>query len=134
MTKKELLKHLQNDVYCRIGVSKIHGVGVIAIRDIPKGTNPFSGSFKGKYIAVDKKEILQFPEGVQKMIHDFFAHEKNKVYIPENGLNNIDISFFLNQTDSPNVATHDGDIFITTRNIKKGEELSVDYTTYDDNS
>ncbi len=41
MTKEELIKHLKNDVYCRLGVSKISGIGVIAIKDIPKGTNPF---------------------------------------------------------------------------------------------
>ena len=40
-TKKKLLNHLNNDIYCRIGVSKIHGVGVIAIKDIPPNTNPF---------------------------------------------------------------------------------------------
>ena len=33
--------NLKNNVYCRISRSKIHGVGVIAIKDIPKGINPF---------------------------------------------------------------------------------------------
>merc|ERR1712086_862125 len=36
-----LQAHLSNSAYVRIGVSKVHGVGVIAIRDIPSGTNVF---------------------------------------------------------------------------------------------
>jgi len=39
--KKKLIKNLENDIYCRIKPSKKHGVGVFAIRDIPKGINPF---------------------------------------------------------------------------------------------
>ena len=36
-------------VWARIGVSKIHGVGAIAIRDIPRGTNVFPN---------DQREIM----------------------------------------------------------------------------
>jgi hypothetical protein len=32
VSKNRLLTHLKNDIYCRIGVSKVHGV--IAIKDI----------------------------------------------------------------------------------------------------
>ena len=35
--KERLIKHLKEDVYCRLGVSKVHGIGIIAIKDIPKG-------------------------------------------------------------------------------------------------
>ena len=40
ITKKMLLKHLSQEVYCRLGVSPINGVGVFAIRAIPKGIEP----------------------------------------------------------------------------------------------
>ena len=39
MNKKQFLAAL-NDAYTRIGKVK-HGVGVVAIRPIPKGTDPF---------------------------------------------------------------------------------------------
>lgn len=45
MSKKVLLKNLQNDIYCRIKPSKKHGVGVFAIKDIPKNTNPFKTTY-----------------------------------------------------------------------------------------
>jgi hypothetical protein len=36
-----LLLNLKKDVRCRLGVSGVHGVGVFAVRQIPKGTHPF---------------------------------------------------------------------------------------------
>ena len=39
--KQDILKNLEN-TYCRIRTSKINGVGVFAIKDIPKGINPFN--------------------------------------------------------------------------------------------
>ena len=39
--KQTILEHLKNNIYCRLKPSKIHGVGVFAIRNIPKNTNPF---------------------------------------------------------------------------------------------
>jgi hypothetical protein len=35
--KSRVLEHLQTEVYCRLGISKVHGIGVFAIRSIPKG-------------------------------------------------------------------------------------------------
>ena len=53
MSKNKLLKHLQNDIYCRLDVSKIAGIGVFAIKTIPKGVNPF------KILAKDKDKIIE---------------------------------------------------------------------------
>jgi len=72
------------------------------------------------------------------MIDDFFVIEKDGyVYLPEGGLNRIDISFFLNNSKTPNIKiVGDGKdealYFRTIKNIKKGEELTVSYSTYDD--
>lgn len=132
MNKQQLLKHLQNEVYCRIGVSKIHGVGVFAIRDIPKNTNPFKHSFNGEGIVFSTNELEKLPKEVQKIIDDFLVHEKDGVLIPVNGLNQLDISFYLNHSENPNVKTGDnGETFITMRDIKKDEELTYIYTPID---
>ena len=40
--KKKLIKNIEIDIYCRIKPSKKHGVGVFAIRDIPKSINKCS--------------------------------------------------------------------------------------------
>jgi len=130
--KKKLINKLKN-TYCRIGVSKIHGVGVIAIRNIPKDTNPFFGIKKQKWIQVSKKELKGIPKEVLRMVSDFMVTLPNKsLLVNENGMNGMDISFFLNDSKNPNVITlDDGETFFTTRLIKKGEELTSKYETYD---
>ena len=39
INKYKLLENLEN-TYCIIGNSKVQGIGIIAIRDIPKGIDP----------------------------------------------------------------------------------------------
>ena len=38
-TEDILIKYLKNEIWFRTGPSSIHGVGLFAIRDIPKGTD-----------------------------------------------------------------------------------------------
>jgi len=129
--KKRLIKSFDN-VYCRLKPSK-YGIGVFAIRDIPKGVNPFVGCFDGDYIAIDPKEIEDQPEPIKKMIKDFCPLQEGKYWVIEKGLNAMDISFFLNHSKKPNmIAIDKGEKFVAKRDIKAGEELTVDYDTYDD--
>ncbi|MBI5797518.1 SET domain-containing protein [Candidatus Woesearchaeota archaeon] len=129
--KKLILKRLKQ-TYCRLGKSKIAGIGVIAIRDIPKGTNPFQGIHEQKWEEIETKDLKKLDKEVLRMINDFLVIEKNNtVMIPEYGMNGMDISFFLNHSRKPNMKTADGNIFLTLRKIKKGEEVTVNYGTYD---
>ena len=41
MLSRRLSKHLHDVTYTRLEKSQIHGVGVVAIRPIPAGVNPF---------------------------------------------------------------------------------------------
>ncbi len=130
--KKKLLEGLKN-TYCRLKPSRIEGVGVFAIRDIPQNINPFMDEEKPSWIKLREEELKQLPGEVLEMIDSFFVIERSKeVEIPQNGLNGMDISFFLNHSRNPNMKTGDsGYNFITLRKIKKGEELTVNYGTYD---
>lgn len=129
--KKKLIRLLQ-ETYCRVKRSSIDGVGVVAIRDIPAGTNPFIGSNNPEAYTCTQKELSNLHPEVLRMIEDFLPVNKDgTIDIPVNGLNSLDISFFLNTSKSPNVATSDGVFFKTARDIKKGEELTADYSTYD---
>jgi SET domain-containing protein len=130
--KKRLIKSFDN-VYCRLKPSRYGGVGVFAIRDIPKGTNPFAGCYDGNFIPVSPKEIENQPASIKEMIKDFCPFQDGKYWVIERGLNAIDISFFLNHSKEPNmIAIKDGEEFVAKRDIKAGEELTVDYDTYDD--
>ena len=137
INKKQLLHNLKHDIYCRIGISKIHGVGVIAVKDIPKGINPFkiSGHKCVEYNAIDisKEDVDKLDSNVKQLINDFIAPNDNGSYnIPAYGLNHLDISFYMNETTNPNVDIIDsGDCefveFRANKNIKVGEELTINY-------
>ena len=75
--KQQLLNNLKYDTYCRIGVSQIHGVGVIAIKQIPKGTNPFmitnKKGIKYDLVELSKKEVDGLPKNVKKIVTDFIG-------------------------------------------------------------
>jgi len=137
--KKALIKNLKEDVYCRIKPSKKHGVGVFAIKDIPKNVNPFSYTnnkcIKSKIINISQDEIKSIPNEVKKMIDDFY-HKENDIYgIPYKGLNANDISFYMNTSSKPNVGFESDDkcsmiVFKSLRKIQKGEELFINYDDF----
>ena len=134
ISKRTLLKHLENNLYVRAKKSDIHGVGIFAIRDIPKDIDPFHTIHQEEYIEFSKNELEHLSDDVKKMIHDYCAEEDGKVWIPKYGFTTVQVERFLNHSKTPNVATtDDGTKFITMRVIKKGEELLADYEHYDEN-
>jgi len=135
LTKSQLIENLGHGVYARLMPSPIGGVGVFAIRDIPAGINPF-GEDDIDFEKIPVSEIRNNPEipiAVKKYAEDICVVEGGYFYIPSCGLNNINPSFFLNHSATPNMKTNDeGESFITLREIKSGEELTIDYNTYND--
>lgn len=128
MNKQELLDNLFSKTFCRLKPSKRHGIGVFAIKDIPKGINPFETKDDEETIKVTDQDIKGINPEVRKMIEDFSFFKNGIYYLGEYGLNGMNISFFLNTSKDPNVkSVNGGEGFVTARDIKKGEELTVDY-------
>jgi SET domain-containing protein len=131
-----LIDHLKNDIYCRIGVSSINGVGVIAIKDIPKGTNPFKNlsNKKDKIIRLYDNNLQEIDSNVVKLVKDFFG--TNGSYdVLYDGPNYINISYYMNHSTKPNVDIipnneYEYCTFITNTFIRKGEELTINYYDY----
>jgi SET domain-containing protein len=133
------IRDLVKNVYCRIRPSKVHGVGVFAIRTIPKGTNVFATNIIDPMdcdpVQIPQELIFhneQIPSGVKQMVKDFMTFENGKVELPIAGFNTLNISFYLNHSHIPNVQTDDGLTFIALKDIAEGEELFSNYTTYTD--
>jgi len=132
VSKKELIEKIRN-TYCRLRQSKVHGVGVIAIRDIPKGVNPFKGERKEHWVKLNMKSFDKKNKPLIDMLDAFYVIEKNgDVWVNDFGLGSMNISHYMNTSKNPNTkTTDDGTTFITTRKIKKGEEILTDYADYD---
>ena len=136
MTETDLIRDLEKNIYCRLKPSPVHGIGVFAIRDIPKGTDPFGGLYNTRWKKIPLRRIMadkKISPEVKGFARAFYAVEKGTVFFPNHSLNAIDISFFLNHSDAPNVgALAGGADFVALRDIKKWEELFSDHRTYSD--
>jgi uncharacterized protein len=122
---KELPHH---GVYTRLRPSKIHGVGVFAIKNIPKGTYVFADDDES-IVWVEKKRIKNLPKAVRDLYDDFCIIKGNRYGCPRN-FDSLTPAWYLNHSSNPNVAADKRVKFYALRDIKRGEELTVDYRTY----
>lgn len=133
MNKERLLKQMREDVFTRIGRSSVNGVGVIAIRVIPKGINPFRGDTRRYgHVRISLNELETVQPAVSKFVRDFCILRNGYYMVPSIGIEEITKDWYLNHSKNPNMrATRNGS-FRAIKNIKVGEELTVDYRTYSD--
>ncbi len=130
MTKAALLAELSNNTYVMLKPSPIEGIGVFAIKDIPKGCRDMFSKpdTNDKWITVPKTEVEALPPHAQFIIGNYCLYDDENYFIPDHGFKKIDVSLFLNHADISNIISiNDGDYFETVRDIKAGEELVIDY-------
>jgi SET domain-containing protein len=126
-TKKMLLRHLTTEVYCRIGVSPLHGVGVFALRAIPRGLDPLTSWLDNEGVQFTHQELKLLPRGVKKQIKTFCYYDEDGFIIPSIGMNSFDMSIYLNHSKTPNLKMKQSGKFVTLRAVRSGEELTMDY-------
>ena len=133
INKYNLLENL-NNTYCTFGQSKVHGIGVVAIRDIPKDIDPFPPLMSEQLISITEEDLEQLPKEIISKIKDIFISVDGIYQIFALGLNSMGVRFHVNHSKQPNIAVNKEAFtsgyypFITLRKIEKGEELFWDYT------
>ena len=126
-----ILRNLKK-TYCRLQPSTISGIGVFAVRDIPASTDPFPVIRKEKWALISSSKLKGLDKQVLRMIEDFHVRENaGSIWISDAALNGVNISFFVNHSNRPNLRHTPSADFLTMRKIKKGEELTAAYETYD---
>jgi len=130
MNKEALLKELASSTYVMIKPSPLHGIGVFAIRDIPKGTKNIFSKGVGDWIKVSKEEVDALPQHSKDLIENHCLFDEDFYFIPDYGFKLVDLVIYLNHSETPNVISlNDGEEFEAIRDIANGEELLVDYGT-----
>ena len=130
MTKEALLKDLHQDTYVMIKPSPLHGIGVFAIRDIPKGTRDLFSQGVGDWIKLTIAEVEALPKHSRDLVENHCLFDEDHYYVPDYGFKLVDLVVYLNHSDTPNVISfNEGEYFEATRDIAAGEELLVDYGT-----
>ena len=130
MTKEALLKDLQQNTYVMIKPSLLHGIGVFAIRDIPKGTRDLFSQGVGEWIKLTIAEVEALPKHSRDLVENHCLFDEDHYFVPDYGFKLVDLVVYLNHSDTPNVISfNEGEYFEATRDIAAGEELLVDYGT-----
>ena len=130
MNKEALLKELAASTYVMIKPSPLHGIGVFAIRDIPKGTSNIFSKGVGDWIQVSKEEVDALPQHSKGLIENHCLFNEDFYFIPDYGFKLVDLVIYLNHSETPNVISlNEGEEFEAIRDIANGEELLVDYGT-----
>ncbi len=130
MTKLELLNELAGDTWCMIRPSALHGIGVFALRDIPKGCTTLFSRGVGNWLSIARTEVAALPEHSRALVENYCLYDKAHYFIPDYGFKVMDLVNFLNHSDEPNIrSVNDGAYFETLRDIARDEELLVDYGT-----
>jgi len=128
--KQRLLDELNNNTYVILRPSSVAGIGVFAIRDIAKGCRAMFSMphLDDQWIKVSKREFELLPQHTQHLIENYCLYDEDHYFVPDHGFKKIDLSLFLNHSDSPNIISiQEGEYFEAIRDIKTGEELFINY-------
>ena len=127
MNIKELLTDLQ-ETYVMLKPSPIHGIGVFAIRDIPKGCRNMFSKDNGEWIKVPITDIEALPAESKDLVETYCLYDEEHYYVPSYGFKKMDLVNYLNHSALPNVrSVNDGEYFEAIADIPAGQELLVNY-------
>lgn len=128
MTKEELLRELQHQTYAALKPSRVHGIGVFAIRDIPKGCRDIFSRNVGEWIKLPIADVERLPEHSRALIETYCLYDEKDYYVPDYGFKLMDLVNYLNHSSTPNIASvNDGEYFEALVDIPAGAELLVNY-------
>lgn len=127
----QILPHM--DVYVRLALSRINGIGVIAIRNIPKDTNIFAND-RVELVWVPRSDLdsAELSPALRALYHDFGIARGEVIGCPVN-FHNLTPGWYLNEPavgDDPNVRVDPALNFLASRDIIEGEELTVRYQDF----
>lgn len=128
MTKEELLNELANHTLVALKPSPVHGIGVFALCDIPKGCRNLFSNNVGEWIKLPVTDVEKLPEHSRSLVETYCLYDETHYYVPDYGFKVMDLVNYLNHSATPNIiSVHDGEYFETIRDIAAGEELFVNY-------
>lgn len=120
MSNEEQIQKLNREVKVRIAPSDIHGVGVRAIFDIPKGSRLFADNMPSVYTLAYANFGKLFPEIKQILLERWPQIVNGSAFIYPDAR----IQAYMNHSDDPN---YDAINDVLLRDVKGGEEITEDY-------
>lgn len=123
----EFLRASSVQTWCRLQPSPLHGVGVFAVRRIPPKTDIFP-ECKDFFVTQPIEHLEKLDPALKEMCLDYFYSDDSHIFLPwKKTLNTLNISFFLNYSESPNCIHHPDGTICSLDWIEIGEELTHSY-------
>ncbi len=82
-------------------------------------------------IWIHKSKLKSLSKALKQLYDDFCVIKKDMYGCPQN-FNQLTVAWYLNDSKRPNVGVNKNYNFYALRDIRSGEELTVDYATYSD--
>lgn len=128
MTKEELLRELSSETFVALKPSTVHGIGVFAITDIPKGCRVIFSRNEGNWIRLPIHEVEKLPAHSRSLVETYCLYDDEDYFVPDYGFKIMDLVNYLNHSSAPNIiSVNDGEYFEAIVDIHAGSELFVDY-------
>lgn len=125
--EKRHIEKLKKQIIGAVKPSKVHGVGVFALRNINKNEEFFKNVDKQEFLVKEKELEKNLPEYQIDYIEKIHNYEKG-YSLMINNINLIPITSFLNHSKNPNVKWYEkNNCYKSLKFIKKDEELLIDY-------
>jgi len=115
-------------VFTRLRPSRTHGIGVFAIKRIPKGTRLFTDD-SDEMRWIDAGKLVRLSKESRRLYEDFGVFKDGRWGCPPS-FNRLTPAWYLNESKAPNVVCDENLNFVAKQDIALGEELTVDYSTY----
>lgn len=140
MTRRALSAHAEvgsalphEQVWARLGLSRIHGIGVVAVRFIPEGTNVFATD-RRELVWVDAAKVAKLGDADRLFYHDFGIRSGDRIGCPAS-FALLTVGWYVNEPapgERANLAVLDDFEMVAARDIEAGEELTVRYASFSD--
>jgi SET domain-containing protein len=128
MTKEQLLQELSQDTYVTLKPSPVHGIGVFALRNIPKGCRDIFSKHVGEWIKVPITDVEQLPDYSRNLVETYCLYDEENYFVPDYGFKVVDIVNYLNHSPRANImSVNHGEYFEALEDIPAGTELLVNY-------
>ena len=123
MSQKDQITELNTWVKTKLGPSKVHGVGVFALRDIPKGQKLYTEMYPRIFTLPYKEFDNLFPEVREYLIERWPQVQNGSKFMwPETR-----IQAFMNCAPEPEMVNYDAINDVVLKDIERGEEIFEDY-------
>jgi hypothetical protein len=131
MMRKHILDSIKNESYVRLKPSKVcDGVGVFALRPIPKGIILFADVIPDKdFVRWDQLDDVDTI--VTGYLSSMCRTTSEGLYLSQT-INNINLSYFVNHSDKPNVVYDNTlDRYVTLVDVEEDQEILCKYNLED---